>query len=80
MEIEAYVTEMLRCMREVNVDNNTVGWYMTSHMNSWLDPNGVTVETQYTFQEEMPKSVCLVYDPVRTLSGSVHLKAYRLTG
>ena len=31
------------------------------------------------FQDSVPKSVCLVYDPVRTLSGSVHLKAYRLS-
>ena len=30
-EIEAdganYQLEMMRCLREVNVDNNTVGWY-----------------------------------------------------
>jgi len=73
------VTEMLRCMRDVNVDNNTVGWYMSTYMNSWLDPDGPTVATQFQFQDSVPKSVCLVYDPVRTLSGSVHLKAYRLS-
>lgn len=31
-EIEAeganYQLEMMRCLREVNVDNNTVGWYV----------------------------------------------------
>lgn len=70
---------MLRCMRDVNVDNNTVGWYMSTYMNSWLDPDGPTVATQFQFQDSVPKSVCLVYDPVRTLSGSVHLKAYRLS-
>jgi len=77
--MEQYVTEMLRCMRDVNVDNNTVGWYMSTYMNSWLDPDGPTVATQFQFQDSVPKSVCLVYDPVRTLSGSVHLKAYRLS-
>ena len=78
-DMETYVTEMLRCMRDVNVDNNTVGWYMSTYMNSWLDPDGPTVATQFQFQDSVPKSVCLVYDPVRTLSGSVHLKAYRLS-
>jgi hypothetical protein len=74
-----YVTDMLRCMRDVNVDNNTVGWYQSTCMNSWLDPEGPSVITQFQFQESVPKSVCLVYDPVRTSSGSVYLKAYRLT-
>lgn len=78
-EMESYATEMLRCMREVNVDNNTVGWYQSSYMNSWLDPERPTVATQFQFQDTVPKSVCLVYDPVRTSTGSVHLKAYRLT-
>jgi translation initiation factor 3 subunit H len=45
--MEQYVTEMLRCMRDVNVDNNTVGWYMSTYMNSWLDPEGPTVATQF---------------------------------
>merc|ERR1711998_673341 len=78
-EMDSYVTEMLRCMRDVNVDNNTVGWYQSTFMNSWLDPDGPTVATHFQLQDTVPKSVCLVYDPVRTLSGSVHLKAYRLT-
>jgi translation initiation factor 3 subunit H len=25
-----YQLEMMRCLREVNVDNNTVGWYQVS--------------------------------------------------
>jgi hypothetical protein len=78
-DMDQYVMEMLRCMRECHVDNNTVGWYMSTYMNSWLDPDGPTVATQFQFQDSVPKSVCLVYDPVRTLSGSVHLKAYRLS-
>mmetsp|Transcript_478 Transcript_478/g.1175 ORF Transcript_478/g.1175 Transcript_478/m.1175 type:complete len:351 (+) Transcript_478:102-1154(+) len=78
-ETDIYVTDMLRCMRDVNVDNNNVGWYQSTFMNSWLDADGPTVATQFQFQESVPKSVCLVYDPVRTSSGSVYLKAYRLT-
>ena len=49
-ETDIYVTDMLRCMRDVNVDNNNVGWYQSTYMNSWLDADGPTVETQYQFQ------------------------------
>lgn len=78
-ETDIYVTSMLRCMRDVNVDNNNVGWYQSTYMNSWLDFDSPTIATQFQFQESVPMSVCLVYDPVRTMSGSVYLKAYRLT-
>jgi hypothetical protein len=49
-ETDIYVTDMLRCMRDVNVDNNNVGWYQSTYMNSWLDADGPTVETQFQFQ------------------------------
>ncbi len=49
-ETDIYVTDMLRCMRDVNVDNNTVGWYQSTYMNSWLDADSPTVETQFQFQ------------------------------
>jgi len=78
-ETHQYVTDMLRCMRDVNVDSNIVGWYQSSCLGSWLDPEGPSVATQFHFQESVPMSVCLVYDPIRTTSGSVCLKAYRLT-
>ncbi|KAG6527701.1 hypothetical protein ZIOFF_009827 [Zingiber officinale] len=47
-EIEAdganYQLEMMRCLREVNVDNNTVGWYQSTLMGSFQ-----TVELIETF-------------------------------
>ncbi|CAB4263602.1 unnamed protein product [Prunus armeniaca] len=47
-EIEAdganYQLEMMRCLREVNVDNNTVGWYQSTLLGSFQ-----TVELIETF-------------------------------
>ncbi|XP_022761780.1 eukaryotic translation initiation factor 3 subunit H isoform X2 [Durio zibethinus] len=47
-EIEAdganYQLEMMRCLREVNVDNNTVGWYQSTILGSYQ-----TVELIETF-------------------------------
>lgn len=58
--------------------NNThINTYLCSRSPSALSP--LAPVTCNRFQDSVPKSVCLVYDPVRTLSGSVHLKAYRLS-
>ena len=32
-----YQIEMMRCLREVNVDNNTVGWYSSTYMGSFIN-------------------------------------------
>jgi len=72
-----YQIEMMRCLREVNVDNNTVGWYSSTYMGSFL--NESTLETQYNYQRTIPKSVVLIYDPLKTSQGILALKSYRLT-
>jgi len=72
-----YQIEMMRCLREVNVDNNCVGWYSSTYMGTFL--NESAIETQYNYQERIKKSVVLIYDPVKTAQGVLSLKAYRLT-
>jgi len=72
-----YQIEMMKCLREVNVDNNTVGWYQSGYMGSFYSES--TLETQYTYQDRISKSVLLVYDPLRSSQGTLHLRAYRLT-
>ena len=43
-----YQMEMMRCLREVNVDNNTVGWYQSTYFSSFIDES--CVETQFNYQ------------------------------
>eukprot|EP00658_Telonema_sp_P-2_P000113 TRINITY_DN10039_c0_g1_i2.p1 TRINITY_DN10039_c0_g1~~TRINITY_DN10039_c0_g1_i2.p1 ORF type:complete len:180 (-),score=64.20 TRINITY_DN10039_c0_g1_i2:90-629(-) len=57
-----YQYDMMRCLREVNVDNNTVGWYQSTYLGSHI--NEALVATQYNYQESIPKCVCLVWDPL----------------
>merc|ERR1719487_2530580 len=40
--------EMMRCLRDVNVDNNTVGWYQSTYFSNFIDE--ACVETQYNYQ------------------------------
>lgn len=32
-----YQWEMMKCLREVNIDNNTVGWYQSAYLGSFLN-------------------------------------------
>ncbi len=59
---------MMRCLREVNVDAYTVGWYQTADLSSFS--NETLLETQYNYQTNpllCRKCVALVYDPIMTL-------------
>lgn len=71
-----YQIEMMRCLREVNVDNNTVGWYQSSSFGSYQTTE--MIETFVSYHESIRKCVCLVYDPQRSARGQLALKAVRL--
>lgn len=57
--------------REVNVDNNTVGWYTSLEMGTLVKEKILlesTVDTQFNYQDRIgQKSVVLFYDPVKSL-------------
>mmetsp|Transcript_15756 Transcript_15756/g.17786 ORF Transcript_15756/g.17786 Transcript_15756/m.17786 type:complete len:391 (-) Transcript_15756:201-1373(-) len=78
-----YQLEMMKLLRDVNVDNNCVGWYRSTNMGSFCTSD--FVEFQFNYQEmldqgeELSKSVVLIYDPYQTKKGHLSLKAYRLT-
>lgn len=74
---ELYQIDMLRALRQVNVDSNTVGWYQTTHLGHFY--NDTVIETQYVYQVQIPSSVLLVYDPLQARIGKPSFKALRLT-
>lgn len=72
-----YQMEMMRCLREVNVDNNTVGWYQSTYFSSFIDES--CVETQFNYQSNIKSCVVLIYDPSRARTSGIALRAFRLT-
>jgi translation initiation factor 3 subunit H len=76
-----YQIEMMRCLREVNADAYTVGWYQTAELSSFS--NETLLETQFNYQTNpllSRKCVALVYDPIMTLqTGQLHVRALRLS-
>lgn len=68
---------MMRCLRETNADNNAVGWYQSSYFGSHLEAS--VIDSQFSYQTNIAKSVVIIYDPSRSNQGAMCLRAYRLT-
>mmetsp|Transcript_27804 Transcript_27804/g.42071 ORF Transcript_27804/g.42071 Transcript_27804/m.42071 type:complete len:287 (+) Transcript_27804:97-957(+) len=69
--------EMMRMLREVNVDNNCVGWYQSMYLGSYSTAS--FLENQLSYQTDLsPNAVVLLYDPLQTSHGSLVLKCFRL--
>lgn len=75
----AYQRDMMLSVREVNIDHQVSGWFSStgSQMGSFLTTQWI--DTQFSYQEALSNSVCIIYDPVRTEEGTLCLRAYRLT-
>jgi translation initiation factor 3 subunit H len=74
----AYGNEMIKFLREVNVDANNVGWYTSTSMGNFVNLN--TVENQFYYQSQLnERTVALIYDVSRSSQGTLNLRAYRLS-
>lgn len=78
MDGHEFQLEMMKMLREVNVDNNCVGWYQTMYLGSYSTSS--LVENQLSYQTDLsPNAVVLLYDPIQTAHGNLVLKCFRLT-
>ncbi|KAL5614487.1 hypothetical protein BROUX41_004592 [Berkeleyomyces rouxiae] len=73
----AYQTEMIRKLKEVNIDANAVGWYTSATMGNFF--NLSLIENQYHYQKDSASAVALVHDVSRSSQGTLNLRAFRLT-
>lgn len=65
-------------LREVNVDNNCVGWYQSMYLG--IFSNSALLEMQLSYQTDLsPSAVVILYDPMQTSQGNLVLKCYRLS-
>lgn len=73
-----YQNEMIKKLREVNVDANNVGWYTSANLGNFVNMN--MIENQYHYQKELnERTVALVHDVSRSSQGSLSLRAFRLS-
>jgi len=70
----------MKCLREINVDSNVVGWYQSTSLGNFVTKE--LVENQFYYQSSYQlneKTVALVYDAARSAQGALSLRAFRLT-
>jgi translation initiation factor 3 subunit H len=72
-----YQNEMIRHLKEVNVDANNVGWYTSATMGNFV--NLSFIENQYFYQKDNSKTVALVHDVSKSSQGTLSLRAFKLT-
>lgn len=73
-----YQSDMIKQLREVNVDANNVGWYTSANMGNFI--NMSLIENQFHYQKELnEKTVALVHDVSRSSQGALSLRAFRLS-
>lgn len=73
-----YQNEMIKKLREVNVDANNVGWYTSANLGNFVNLN--MIENQYHYQKELnERTVAIVHDVSRSSQGSLSLRAFRLS-
>jgi translation initiation factor 3 subunit H len=78
LEGHEFQLEMMRMLREVNVDNNCVGWYQSMYLGIYSTSS--LLENQLSYQTDLsPNAVVVLYDPMQTSHGNLVLKCYRLT-
>ncbi|KAK9484445.1 hypothetical protein V1527DRAFT_205078 [Lipomyces starkeyi] len=72
-----YQADMIRLLKEVNIEANPVGYYMSSYLGGFF--NQALVDNLVALQAANPNSIVLVHDVTRSSQSSVSLKAYRLS-
>ena len=72
-----YQNDMIKHLKEVNVDANNVGWYTSATMGNFVNLN--FIENQYHYQKDNEAAVALVHDVSRSSQGSLSLRAFKLS-
>lgn len=78
LEGHEFQLEMMRMLREVNVDNNCVGWYQSMYLGIYS--TSTLLDNQLSYQTDLsPNAVVILYDPMQSAHGNLVLKCLRLT-
>lgn len=78
VEEERLRAELSKFHREAHGDMNEVGWYQSTSFN--MHDMNEFLTTQVNFFEVLgPNAVVILFDPSATISGTLSIKAFRLT-
>lgn len=76
----SYQIEMMKMLRDVNIDNNCVGWYQSTYFGTICTGDVVGDQFNYQSSEDISdNSIVIMYDPIQSKGGNLVMKAFRLT-
>ncbi|KAJ2859801.1 hypothetical protein GGH94_005903 [Coemansia aciculifera] len=74
-----YQIEMIQCLREVNVDSSSVGWYQSTRLGDFMQQPLLDVQASYQASPST-SSVVLIHDTSKSeQGGNLSLRAFRLS-
>ncbi|KAJ1941820.1 hypothetical protein GGF37_003383, partial [Kickxella alabastrina] len=74
-----YQIEMIQCLREVNVDSSSVGWYQSTRLGDFMQQPLLDVQASYQISPNN-SSVVLIHDTSKSeQAGNLSLRAFRLS-
>lgn len=82
-DASSFAAAMIKQLKLVNVDSNTVGWYKSTDYGKYCTPD--IIKAQFELQDDIEKqygiakSVLIVFDPQHSVNGALFIKALRLT-
>lgn len=75
-----YQIEMMKMLRDVNMDNNCVGWYQSMYAGTYSTDEIVGLQFSHQASEDLSdNSVVILYDPEQTKKGQLAVRAFRLS-
>ena len=76
---EGFQVKMVEMLKQTGRNEIVVGWYH-SHpgFGCWL--SSTDINTQKTFEQQVPRTVAVVVDPIQSVSGRVVIDAFRTYG
>lgn len=77
---QGYQVEMMKMLRDVNMDNNCVGWYQSIFGSTYSTDDIVGLQFSHQSSEDLSdNSVVILYDPDQTKKGQLAVRAFRLS-
>lgn len=75
-----YQIEMMKMLRDINLDNNCVGWYQNMQAGTFSTEEIVALQFSHQASEDLSdNSVVILYDPDQTTKGQLCVRAFRLS-
>lgn len=78
-DVDRFSVSMMKLFREVNVDNNNVGFFQSGNLSTTGFEMDI-VTSLYQHQKDLKNNVvAIIYDPSQSNNGSLAIKAFRLS-